>query len=257
MMKIIYDDSAFISPDTITLYANTNEVFLTTPVRGIILEFPGLGGGSCLGGTLERQDYDTSYAKAFGEEGIVLAYLFPGPWSWGNNASVRMADGVVCALTEKYGLPEGFPLGVSGGSMGGQGALIYAAETRFKLRCAAVACPCIDVLSAYSIRTDFPRTFFSAAAGYDLPIDKALEQLSPVHRLADLPDMEYFISANGADELFPEEEIHAFVRSMEAQGRKVVYRNQPGTYHGQFTPEVRDEMHTFLLNHIGRKPSCI
>jgi len=255
-MKTIYDDSAYIRSDTVTLYANTNETFLAKPVRGIILEFPGLGGGSCLGGTLELQDYGTSYAKAFGEEGIVLAYLFPGPWSWGNNAAVRMADGVVCALAEKYCLPEEFPLAVSGGSMGGQGALIYAAETRFKLRCAAVACPCIDVPAAYSIRPEFSRTFFSAAAGYDLPITEALERLSPVHRLADLPDIEYFISVNGADELFPEEEIHAFAHSLEAQGRKVVYLNQPDTYHGQFIPEVRDELHTFLMNHTSRKPSC-
>ena len=250
-MKKIYDDSAFIRPDTITQYANTNEAFLTGSVRGIILEFPGLGGGSCLGGTLERRDYDyTPYAKAFASEGILLAYLFPGPWSWGNIGAVRMADGVVEALAKKYCLPDEFPLAVSGGSMGGLGSLIYTADTRYTLRCAAIACPCIDVPAAYSVHPDFPRTFFSAAAVYDLPMDKALERFSPVHRINDLPDIEYFISANGDDELFPEEEIRKFSHRLEKQGRKVIYRNQPGTYHGQFDQEVRDEMHSFLVKNM-------
>jgi len=253
-MSNIYDDSAFIRPDNVALYTNTNEAFLTKPVCGIILEFPGLGGSSCLGGTLERRDYGTYYAKAFGTEGIVLAYLFPGPWSWGKKGAVRIADGVVEALAKKYDLPETFSLAASGGSMGGLGSLIYAADTRYTLRCVAVTCPCIDVLAAYSVHPDFPRSFFSAAAGYDLPIDKALERISPVHRITDMPDIEYFICANGADELFPEEEIRKFARKLEDYGKKTIYRNQPDTFHGQFYPEVREELHSFLMKHMIQNP---
>ena len=249
-MNRIFDDSAYINPGTVTQYANTNEAFLRLPVRGIVLELPGLGGGSCLGGSMERQDYATPQAKSFGEAGIVLACLFPGPWSWGNPGAVRMADGVVSALAEKYGLPEHFPLAVCGGSMGGQGALLYAADTRFPLSCVAVACPCVDVPLAYSIRPEFPRTFFSTAAGMDLPMDKALERLSPLHRIEDLPETDYYICSNGADELFPEEEICRFTEKLRERGRNVTYRCQPETFHGQFFPEVREELHTFLLEHI-------
>ena len=41
-----------------------------------------------------------------------------------------MADAVVDAVAEKYGLKNNFPLAVCGGSMGGVGALMYAADSK-------------------------------------------------------------------------------------------------------------------------------
>ena len=82
-MKIAYnkrlDDNKFINKEIISLYAKTNEIFLSGSVRGIIVELPGLDGCSCLGGDLNRGDYNSIWAKDFGENGIVLAYIFPGP----------------------------------------------------------------------------------------------------------------------------------------------------------------------------------
>ena len=77
-----FDDRKYINRGTYLLYANTNEEFLTLPLRGVVLELPGLGGGSCLGGSPDMGSYATDYAKDFGKHGILLAYLFPGPWSW-------------------------------------------------------------------------------------------------------------------------------------------------------------------------------
>ena len=98
----------------------TNEEYLMLPLRGIVLEFPGLGGGSCLGGSPDMGSYATDYAKDFGKHGILLAYLFPGPWSWGNKGAVRMGDAVLDAICDKYGV-NNLRLGVCGGSMGGHG----------------------------------------------------------------------------------------------------------------------------------------
>lgn len=39
-----------INKDTLNYFARTNEKILTGPIRGVVLEFPGLGGGSCMGG---------------------------------------------------------------------------------------------------------------------------------------------------------------------------------------------------------------
>ena len=245
-----YCDSTYIRPDTVTLYANTNEAFLTGSVKGIILELPGLGGGSCMGGSMDLQEYSAPHAKTFAENGIVLAYLFPGPWSWGNRGAVRMADAVVAALAEKYALGEDFPLLVSGGSMGGQGSLLYAAETRYKLRGVAAACPCTDIPALFSVRPEFPRTLISAAAGYDMPLKEALLQLSPIHRVNDMPDTAYYICSNSADELIPESQIDVFTEALQNRGISVIYRRQPETFHGQFLPEVWDEMHRFMLERI-------
>ena len=66
-MKIAYnkrlEDNKFINKETISLYAKTNEAFLSDSLRGIIIELPGLDGCSCLGGDLNRGDYDSVRAK--------------------------------------------------------------------------------------------------------------------------------------------------------------------------------------------------
>jgi len=245
-----YQDSTYIRPDTVSLYANTNEAFLTGSVKGIILELPGLGGGSCMGGSMDLQAYGAPHAKTFAENGIVLAYLFPGPWSWGNRGAVRMADAAVAALAEKYGLGEKFPLLVSGGSMGGQGSLLYAAETRYSLCGVAAACPCTDIPALFHVRPEFPRTFLSAVAGYDMPFAEALERISPMHRIQDMPDTAYYICSNSVDELIPEAQIDAFVEALQNRGISVTYRRQPDTFHGQFLPEVWDEIHRFMLERV-------
>ena len=47
-------DSDYITPQNTELFCNTNESLLQQPVRAIVLEFPGLGGGSCIGGSMDR-----------------------------------------------------------------------------------------------------------------------------------------------------------------------------------------------------------
>lgn len=245
MMKR-YDDSRFIHPDTITLYANTNEPFLTLPVRGIIVELPGLGGSSCLGGCIDRGVYDADHAKAYGQKGIVMAYMFPGPWSWGNLAAVRMTDAVIAALMKKYDLAEDTPIVVSGGSMGGMGALNFAAYSRYTLSGVASACPGVDVLACLNCHPDFPRTYISAVAAYDMPLEEALKSISPVELVDRMPDIPYYICSDGADELFPEAQCDAYVEALRSRGLKVEYHQQPDLPHGGFLPEVWKGIHDFM-----------
>ena len=240
-----FDDSGLINAATISSYANTNEGNLKLPVRGIIIELPGLGGGSCLGGLMERADYATPYAKRFGEKGILIAYLFPGPWSWGNRAAVRMADAVVEAIAEKYSLDQ-VPVAVCGGSMGGQGALMYAADSAHQLCGAAIACPCVDVEDRFDAHPSYPRTFVSAVAAYDMPLQEALKAISPVCAASRMPDIPYWICSDGEDEVFPEAQCDQYVETLQKQGHSVVYHRQPGLKHGGFIPEVREELHLFL-----------
>ena len=241
-----FDDRDLINRDTYHYYANTNEEHLSLPVKGIILEFPGLGGGSCLGGSIDMGSYSTPRTIAFGEKGILVAYLFPGPWSWGNRGAVRMADAVVRALADKYALPEDLPLAVSGGSMGGLGALIYAANTRYKLTAVAAACPCVDVKASLSCAEHFPRTYVSAVASYDKSLSEALDEISPICRIADMPKASYFICSDAEDELFPESDCDLYVEKLRAAGHAVEYHKQPGKKHGGFLPEVRDALHEAL-----------
>ena len=58
-----YNDGKYINKETLEFYANTNEEFLKLSIKGIIVEFRGLGGGSCIGGKLERKSYGSEYTQ--------------------------------------------------------------------------------------------------------------------------------------------------------------------------------------------------
>lgn len=68
-----------INKDTLNSFARTNEKILTGPIRGVALEFPGLGGGSCMGGVDAVGDYSAAYGLRCGHENILLAYVFSVP----------------------------------------------------------------------------------------------------------------------------------------------------------------------------------
>ncbi len=238
-------DNKYINRDTYLQYANTNEEHLILPLRGVVLELPGLGGGSCLGGSQEIGSYDTEHAKDFGRNGILLAYLFPGPWSWGNKGAVRMGDAVLDAICDKYGVTD-LHLGVCGGSMGGHGALLFAADSRHTPRVVAVACPGVDATVQLDCRADITRSYISAVTCYDMELEQALRIISPVHRIADMPRAKYYICSDGGDVLFPEQFCNDYVQKLRDAGHDVTYDRQPGLGHGDFLPEVRQNLHETL-----------
>jgi len=242
----IYDDAQFINEQTLSFYANTNEEVLTLPVKGIVVEFPGLGGSSCLGGNIDMGAYNIYWTERFGEKGIIVTYMFPGPWSWGNKGAVRMADAVISALIKKYNLPDDIPVAVCGGSMGGLGSLMFSIGTKHNLKGVAAACPCTDVIKSLDCSPDFPRTYVSAVASYDKPLDVALRTISPIHRINNFPSVPYFICSDGEDNLFAEADCDLFVERLKAKGHDVEYYQQPGKLHGEFLPEVRERLHVFL-----------
>ena len=247
---MMYNDKKFINKDTVSFYANTNEEFIKKPVKGIIAEFPGLDGGSCIGGTLPCATYDTEWTRRFAEKGILVAYLFPGPWSWGRHGVCRIAEAVIEAFADKYNLGEDFPLAACGGSMGGVGTVMFSSQTRFKLRAAAIACPCVDASDRLTCHPEFPRTYISAIAGLDMEFEDGLREISPIHCIDKMPDIPYFICSDREDEVFPEEQCDMYVEKLKGAGKSVEYYRQPGMKHGEFLPEVRERLHSFLEDAI-------
>lgn len=243
-------DAYFINKRTYTRFCNSNEALLKTKPRGIVLEFPGLGGGSCLGGRQEFGAYTNSWSKfpeATASAGLVHVYLMPGPWSWMNPGAVRMADLVVDALREKFGLAEGTPLVAAGGSMGGLGALVYTAKSRHRVTACAAACPCYDVLAQYHCKASFARTYLSAVAPLtDKPLVEGLKEISPRHLLSQMPDIPYFIVCDCADDIFPEKGMDDYVAQLRTRVSSVTYEKLPGKKHGEFTPECRGRLHAFV-----------
>lgn len=248
-MKVpIYEsDSEYINADNVSCFCNTNLDLLTTQPRGIVLEFPGLGGGSCLGGSIDLGPYSGNYAEALAREGLVLAYVFPGPWSWMNIGAVRICDLTVSAIRSRCGLPPSSPLIATGGSMGGLGGLIYTLHTTHRVTACAVTCPALDATAAMSVQAAFPRTFLSAVAAYDMPLSAALASISPAAHISEMPDVPYLIMADCEDELFPVEEIDRYVEALRGNGRQVEYIHMEGYTHGGFTPEARERFTQFII----------
>jgi pimeloyl-ACP methyl ester carboxylesterase len=245
-------DRDFINPDTIDLYGNTNANLLTEPPVAFVLEFPGLGGGSCLGGCMDMGPYNGPLSGFLAERGILQVYTFPGPWSWMNRGAVRMVNALVDAIREKYGFTEKTPWAVMGGSMGGAGALIYTAggDPAYTPTACIAHCPCVDVLDRVYCKENIPRTFFRAVADYEMPITEALKTLSPVHRVEDMPHIPYHIINDLADELFPPEQMDAYVAAMEERGHTITYHRLPGCRHGELTGEEWDCIRRFLTKYL-------
>lgn len=249
-------DRDFINPDTIDLYCNTNAHLLTAPPTAFVLEFPGLGGGSCLGGCLDMAPYNGPLSDFLAEHGILQAYVFPGPWSWMNRGAVRMVNALVDAIREKYGFTEKAPWAVMGGSMGGMGALIYTAshsgDPAYTPTACLAHCPCVDVLDRVYCAPSVPRSLFRAVADYEMPIEDSLKTLSPLCRLDDMPAIPYHMINDLADELFPFEQMDGYVETLRSRGHNVTYHRLEGCRHGELTGEEWEAIRSFLLANLIR-----
>lgn len=243
-------DKHIINASTLALYCNTNEAVLTSPVRGFVLEFPGLGGGSCMGGCMDFGEYCGGYAGELGREGILVAYTFPGPWSWMNPGAVRYCELLAQAIREKYALPRDIPWVVTGGSMGGLGALIFSADAKEKPHACLAVCPCVDVLSCYEIRPDFRRTMIGAALCGSDSIEEGLRRLSPVLRMEDMPFIPYLLINDCDDDIIPAAQMDAYVAEMQKLGHRVDYDRLEHCGHGAITPEAWAHILGFFRKHL-------
>lgn len=249
-MNSIYfeSDRAFINADNLELFCNTNLALMTSAPRGIVLEFPGLGGGSCLGGSMDMGPYGGGYAEELAGAGLVLAYVFPGPWSWMNKGAVRICDLVTDALRERCGLSPASPLIATGGSMGGLGALVYTADSRHKVTACAATCPGVDARAAMAALAALPRTFLSAVAAYDMPFGAALASISPAARIGDMPpEASYLIMADCNDELFPFEELKEYAQKLKQRVKSLEFIPMENCTHGGFTPYARQRFTNFII----------
>lgn len=249
-------DRKFINRDTIDTYCNNNIALIgeNTKVTGIVLEFPGLGGNSCLGGNMDTLGtYDNAFTRRCAENGLVAAYMFPGPWSWMNRGAVRVTDLVIDAIADRFGLEEGkYTLVVMGGSMGGYGALMFSVGTRHKVTACLAHCPCCDPLNSFAVHPAFPRTYICAVNEYDMSFEDALKYSAPVNRIADMPKVPYFITADEHDECFFVPEITALTEKMRDAGLDVTYLFLPGQPHGGYTQEEREKFDRFVFENSGK-----
>ena len=215
---------------------------VTGPISGVVLCFHGLGGAALKEGP---DPFDEEIAALGG----LAVFPYYGPWSWMNREARAFVDDLVEAIYRRYDLdPARVPLVLTGGSMGGYSALLYARYTRHQPVACFANCPVTDLAYHFSERPDLPRTIYHALGHYEGAWPELLAEHSPLRQVAGLPDIDYLIVHGEADPAVAKS-AHSdpLVAAMRARARRVEYLEVPGMGHcGPLPAEVAGRIHEFL-----------
>ena len=235
-----------IAFEEVNNFAHTNLELISENPKAIVLSFHGLNGGT------RMESEPTDYDRLMAEKGIVFIAPYYGPWSWMNSPAVTLIDAVVEAVIKRFPSLDGAPVISTGGSMGGLSALVYTRYARITPSACAANCPVCDLVFHRTERVDLPRTIYCAFAEEGNTFEEAVEQHSPLHLVASMPDIPYLIVHGDADQSV-NKQAHSdrFVKAMREAGRSVAYVEVPGMTHCNFTghDDARDAYESFIVNH--------
>ena len=145
----------FINYENLHSFAYVNDKICKKPIKGIVIAFFGLG-------KTVTFDVDTREGEMYAERGIIYVYPYNNPWNWMNRQAIDFTEEIIDVLLEHYALPEDTPIVSSGGSMGGHGALVFAAYTKRTPVACVTNCPVCDSFFHFSERPDLPRSYYSS-----------------------------------------------------------------------------------------------
>ena len=148
-----------ITFENLSTFCYCNYNLCKLPVRGIVLSFRGLGSMKAF--TDESPEVAEDAAR-YGEHGILYIKPNTNPWSWMNRQAVAVTDEILDVVFDHFKLPETTPIVSTGGSMGGQQALVYMLYAKRTPIACAVNCAVCDMPYHYTERPDLPRSMYSA-----------------------------------------------------------------------------------------------
>ena len=238
-----------ITFDKIDQFAFTNLDRLKKPIKGIAIQFFGLGHNKMID-PLDAENKYVIKADGYAKRGILYVFPYNDPWNWMNRQAVAFTDEVIDALICGLALPDDIPIVSTGGSMGGQSALVY---TRYAKRTpvACVAnCPVCDMPYHFTERKDLPRTLYYAFGTYDMPLDEALRSVSPLHLACEMPDVDYHIFHCDCDKAV-NIEMHSmrFVAAMKDH-RRITLRTVHGRGHCDLDEESEAEFDGYVFSAV-------
>jgi dipeptidyl aminopeptidase/acylaminoacyl peptidase len=221
--------SADLSMEEIRQSAWIGDAFLTAPAKAVIVTFHGLG----FGGLKNGIGYDEAEWAA---TGALIVFPYYGPWSWMNRSARKFVDALIPSVYQQFCVPTDVPLIIVGGSMGGQGALIYTRYSPHFIAGCLADYPVCDLAYHFTERTDLPPTMRYAYRDQpDLPT--AIEEHSPLKQAGSMPDIPYLL-IHGDNDSAVNREKHSdrFVAEMLKHNRKIDYIQVPGMGHGNNMP---------------------
>lgn len=233
-----------IKYENIRSFAYVNDQICKTPIKGIVVSFFGLGGADMFGD-------DTDDGKFYAEKGILYVLPYSNPWSWMNDQTVSYTDEILNVLFEKYNLDKNIPIVSTGGSMGGQSAIVYTAKAaRTPVACVA-NCPVCDVVYHFTERVDLPRTIYSSLYNYAGTLEEGLKSISPLHLVDKMPKVKYHIFHCDKD-MAVNIDVHSgkFVKELEKRGFDFTYDVIHDKGHCDLTPEMHEQFRKYVTDAI-------
>lgn len=214
-----------MTAENIRNFAYVNDAVCTKPIKGIAINFFGLGNGT-------MRNWDIDEGEMYGEHGILYVEPYNNPWAWMNKQAVSFVDEILDVLFEKFSLAEDTPIVSSGESMGGQSALTYCVYAKRTPVACVANCPVCDIPYHFTERNDLPRTMYSALWNYEGSLEAALQSVSPIHLIDKMPNIEYHIFHCGGDQAVNiARHSDIFVEKMRRQGHSVCYHISPNRGH--------------------------
>ena len=160
--------------ETLRSFAYSNDRLIQGEIKGIVLNFYGLGGATI-------HNTDPGDAIEYAEKGILYVMPYYNPWCWMNRQAVAYTDEIISVLCQKYNLDASVKIVSTGGSMGGLSALVYCVYARLTPCACVTNCPVCDLPYHFTERPDLPRTLYSAFGEYEGDLQTALRSCSPLH----------------------------------------------------------------------------
>ena len=229
-----------ITYETLRNFAYSNDSLIKGKIKGIVLNFYGLGG-------MTIHNTDPGDALEYAEQGIIYVIPYYNPWSWMNKQAVAYTDEIISVLCEKYGLGPSVKIVSTGGSMGGLSALVYCAYAKIT-PCACVAnCPVCDLPYHFTERPDLPRTLYSAFGEYDGDMQSALRSCSPLHLVEKMPNISYTVFHCDEDKSVNlEQHSKRFVEAMR-ESHQITFNTVPLRGHCDLSAEARVRYNQAIL----------
>lgn len=227
-------------------FAYTNDKLCKKPIKGIVLEFFGLG-------TMKMFDEDTEMGKFYADLGILFVVPYNNPWAWMNPQAVGYTDEIIDVLLHTYHLTD-IPIVSTGGSMGGQSALVYTLYAKHTPVACAANCPVCDLPFHFTERPDLPRTLYSAFYHENSTLDEALKKASPLHLVEKMPRVNYHIFHCDKDEAVNiKRHSEKFVSEMKKYGHDIHLDVVPERGHCDLSEEAREKYTEYILGSIESK----
>ena len=235
-----------MTKENLRSYAYVNDSVCVKPLHGIVLNFFGLNNTSMYA-------VDTMEGEFYGEKGILYVVPYYNPWAWMNRQAVAYTDEILDVLFEAYGLDEKIPIVSTGGSMGGQAALVYPVYAKRRPAAVVANCPVCDMLYHDAERPDLPRTLYSAVWNEEGKLEEVLKTLSPLHLMDRMPRIPYHIFHCDEDKAVNiEHHSDVLVKEMEKRGFAVTYDVVGGRGHCSLTYGMRMKYVGYILEAAGQ-----